>query len=279
MNKHFLKPLALAIGLTLSFGAVAATDGSVFNVKELDTKVSPCDNLNQFVNEKWIATHPTPADKTRWGAFDELAEKSLATQRAIIEAAAREAASVKPGTIRQQLGDFYLSGMNEAAIDKAGYTPLQPQLSAIAAIRSTPELVSYIDQSFAEGRGPLFAFGSGADFKNAKMQIGYAFQGGLGLPTRDYYFDAKYAKTRADFLAYVGKLLGMVGIPADQARTRAQWVMDLEMRLAKASLAPVELRTPSNQYHLVTPAGAARLPPHFSRKNFFAGRGVRFDKG
>ncbi|MDE1899048.1 MAG: M13 family metallopeptidase [Xanthomonadaceae bacterium] len=279
MNKNLLKPLALAIGLTLSLGAVAATDSSVFNVKELDTKVSPCDNLNQFVNEKWIATHPIPADKTRWGAFDELAEKSLATQRAIIEAAAREAASVKPGTIRQQLGDFYLSGMNEAAIDKAGYTPLQPQLSAIAAIRSTPELVSYIDQSFAKGDGPLFAFGSGADFKNAKMQIGYAFQGGLGLPTRDYYFDAKYAKTRADYLAYVGKLLGMVGIPADQARTRAQWVMDLETRLAKASLAPVELRTPSNQYHFVSLAEADRLTPNFSWPKFFAAQGVNADQG
>jgi putative endopeptidase len=279
MNKHILKPLALAIGLSLSFGAVAATDSSVFNVRELDTKVSPCDNLNQFVNEKWIATHPIPADKTRWGAFDELAEKSLDTQHAIIEAAAKEAATVKPGSIKQQLGDFYLSGMNEAAIDKAGYTPLQPQLSAIAAIRSTPDLVSYIDQSFAKGDGPLFSFSSGADFKNAKMQIGYAFQGGLGLPTRDYYFDAKYAKTRADYLAYVSKLLGMVGVPADQARIQAQWVMDLETRLAKASLAPVELRTPSNQYHFVSLAEADRLTPNFSWQKFFAAQGVNVDQG
>ena len=279
MNNNLLKPLALAIGLALSFGAMAATDSSVFNVKELDTKVSPCDNLNQFVNEKWIATHPIPADKTRWGAFDELAEKSLDTQHAIIEAAAREAATVKPGTIKQQLGDFYLSGMNEAAIDKAGYTPLQPQLGAIAAIRNTPDLVSYIDQRFASGDGPLFAFGSGADFKNARMQIGYAFQGGLGLPTRDYYFDAKYAKTRADYLAYIGKLLGMVGVPADRAKTEAQWVMDLETRLAKASLAPVELRTPSNQYHFVSLAEADRLTPNFSWPKFFAAQGVNADHG
>ncbi len=279
MNKNLLKPLALAIGLTLSFGVMAATDSSVFNVKELDTKVNPCDNLNQFVNARWIATHPIPADKTRWGAFDELAEKSLDTQHAIIEAAAREAATVKPGTIKQQLGDFYLSGMNEAAIDKAGYTPLQPQLGAIAAIRNTPELVSYIDQRFASGDGPLFAFGSGADFKNAKMQIGYAFQGGLGLPTRDYYFDAKYAKTRADYLAYVGKLLGMVGVPADRAKVQAQWVMDLETRLAKASLAPVELRTPSNQYHFVSLAEADRLTPNFSWPKFFAAQGVNAERG
>ena len=279
MNKNLLKPLALAIGLTLSFGVMAATDSSVFNVKELDTKVNPCDNLNQFVNARWIATHPIPADKTRWGAFDELAEKSLDTQHAIIEAAAREAATVKPGTIRQQLGDFYLSGMNEAAIDKAGYTPLQPQLGAIAAIRNTPELVSYIDQRFASGDGPLFAFGSGADFKNAKMQIGYAFQGGLGLPTRDYYFDAKYARTRADYLAYIARLLGMVGVPADRAKAEAQWVMDLETRLAKASLAPVELRTPDNQYHFVSLAEADRLTPNFSWPKFFAAQGVNAERG
>ncbi|MHB1284806.1 MAG: peptidase, partial [Metallibacterium scheffleri] len=87
-----IKPVVLAIGLALSCVAAAA-DNSVFNVNELDTQVSACSNLNTFVNAKWVAAHPIPADKTRWGAFDELAEKSLDIQHAIVQQAARNAAT------------------------------------------------------------------------------------------------------------------------------------------------------------------------------------------
>ncbi|EQD53127.1 Peptidase M13 domain protein, partial [mine drainage metagenome] len=105
-----------------------------------------------------------------------------------------------PGSIEQKIGYFYESGMNEAAVDAAGIQPLQPVLRAISQIMTQPQLVDYLDASFAKGQGGLFAFGSGADFKNAKMQIGYAFQGGLGLPTPDYYTQPEHAKLREQYL-------------------------------------------------------------------------------
>ncbi len=274
MKSSTLKPVVLAIGLALSTLAGAATDSSVFNVKELDTQVSACSNLNAFVNAKWVAAHPIPADKTRWGAFDELAEKSLDIQHEIVQQAAKNATSAKPGSIEQKIGYFYESGMDQAAIDAAGIKPLQPDLHAISQIITQPQLVDYLDASFAKGQGELFAFGSGADFKNAKMQIGYAFQGGLGLPTPDYYTKPEFAEKRAQYLAYIGKMLQLGGAPAERAAHDARAVLAFETRLAKASLNPVALRNPANQYHFVSVAEADRVTPNFSWQKFFAAQGV-----
>ena len=161
MKSSTLKPVVLAIGLALSTLAGAATDSSVFNVRELDTQVSACSNLNAFVNAKWVAAHPIPADKTRWGAFDELAEKSLDIQHEIVQQAAKNATSAKPGSIEQKIGYFYESGMDQAAIDAAGIKPLQPDLDAISRIITQPQLVNYLDASFAKGQGEYSRLAAG----------------------------------------------------------------------------------------------------------------------
>ncbi|HEN46985.1 MAG TPA: peptidase, partial [Mizugakiibacter sp.] len=156
MKQLHLRPAVLALGIVLSFGANATTtSNTVFNVKQLDNKVSACVNLNQFVNAKWIAANPIPADKTRWGAFDELREKSLEVQKQIVVAAAQHANQAQPGSIKQKIGWLYESGMNTAAIDKAGLQPLQPELQAIKQIMTPPQLLTYIYQSFAKGQGGL----------------------------------------------------------------------------------------------------------------------------
>ncbi|EQD55481.1 peptidase, m13 family, partial [mine drainage metagenome] len=168
---------------------------------------------------------------------------------------------------------------NEAAVDAAGIQPLQPVLRAISQIMTQPQLVDYLDASFAKGQGGLFAFGSGADFKNAKMQIGYAFQGGLGLPTPDYYTQPEHAKLREQYLAYIQKMLELGGESAARAARDAQQVMAFETRLAKASLKPVELRVPENQYHFVSVAEADKIMPNFSWRKFFAAQGVNVGQG
>jgi putative endopeptidase len=269
MRRHLTRSLALAIGAALSASAIGATQAPSFNVADLDRDISPCTDFNGFVNAKWVAANPIPADRTRWGAFDELREHSLETQRAIVEKAAREAGD-SPATVAQKVGAFYRSGMDEAAIEKAGLAPLQPELDRIAALKSPAEIAAYLNDSFARGQGTLFFVGPAADFKNSKMQIAYAFQGGLGLPTRDYYDKPEHAAMRTAYKAHVAKMLELAGANADAAGKAADQVLAFETRLAKASLAPVELRTPENQYHFVTLADADKLTPNLSWTKFFA---------
>jgi putative endopeptidase len=269
MRNPFNRTLALAICATFSTAAIGAPH-TAFDVKDLDTQLGPCGDFNAFVNARWVAANPIPADRTRWGAFDELREHSLLTQREIAEAAAHHANDATAGSIEQKIGGFYRSGMAEGAIEKAGYTPIKPELAKIDALKSSADVVAYINDSFSRGQGSLFAVGPSADFKNSKMQIAYAFQGGLGLPTPEYYEKAEHAQLRDAYKAHVARSLELTGWKAAEAKQAATQVLAFETRLAKASFKPVELRTPENQYHFVSLAEADKATPHFSWTRFFA---------
>ena len=300
MTKPYLKPLALAVSLALSLTAcgkheqaeqtaqapapastapAAAPAPKVFDVAELGDNAEACQDFNGFVNAKWVAANPIPNDRTRWGAFDKLAEDSLNTQHEIVDAAAKNAANAKAGSIEQKIGYLYASGMDDAAIEKAGFDPIKPKLDAIAALKNSKDVANYLTQSFADGDMQVFEFGSGADFKNAKMQIAYTQQGGLGLPTKDYYLSDKYKDIRDAYVAHVAQALQLTGVSEADAKKQAGQVLAFETELAKASLAPVEMRTPENQYHFVTVKEADKITPHFSWEDFFKAQGVTIDKG
>ncbi|MCW8809292.1 MAG: M13 family metallopeptidase [Rhodanobacter sp.] len=301
MTKQYLKPLALAVSLALSLSACgkqeqaaaptapaksattaavpAAVPTSAFDVSELDKNINACQDFNGFVNDKWVAANPIPADRSRWGAFDQLADNSLKTQHAIVEAAAKSAATAKAGSIEQKIGWLYQSGMNESAIEKAGFDPIKPKLEAIAGLKNGRQVADYLDKSFVDGDMQVFQFGASADFQHADMQIAYTFQSGLGLPTRDYYLDPKHKDIRASYADYIAKTLALTGISAADAGKQATQVLAFETALAKASLAPVDLRKPENQYHFVSVKQADKVTPHFSWEKFFAAQNVTIDKG
>ena len=306
MSRQSLKPIALAVTLALSLAAcgkheqaneqpaapatapakagttaavAAPAPKSVFDVSELDTGINACQDFNGFVNAKWVAANPIPSDRTRWGAFDKLAEDSLNTQHDIVENAAKGASGAQAGSIEQKIGYLYQSGMDEAARDKAGFDPIKPKLEAIAALKNGKDVADYLTKSFAEGDQQVFSFGSGADFQHAETQIGYTFQSGLGLPTRDYYLDPKHADERKAYLDYIAKTLELTGVSDADAKKQADQVLAFETDLAKASLAPVDLRTPENQYHFVSVKDADKVTPHFNWEDFFKAQDVTVDKG
>jgi putative endopeptidase len=306
MTKQYLKPLALAASLSLALAAcgkseqaaapapakpasaapaaaastaAAAAPKSVFDVSELGPSTEACQNFDSFVNAKWVDANPIPADRTRWGAFDELAEKSMDEQHDILENAAKGAATAQAGSVEQKLGWLYSAGMDQAAIDKAGFDPIKPKLAKIDALKNSADVASFLDQSFNDGDSYVFSFGSGADFNDATKQIGYVFQDGLGLPTKDYYFKPEYKDLRAKYVDYVAKTLQLVGVSEADAKKQADQVMKFETELAKASLAPTEMRNLDNQYHWVTVKEADKISPHFSWEKFFAAQGVDVGKG
>ncbi len=260
--------------------ASAVSDtGLVFDVSQLDTTVSACTDLSAFVNNRWVAANPIPPDRTRWGAFDELGEKSLDEQHQLVEQADQGANTAQAGSIRQMIGWLYRSGMDSAAVERAGYDPIRPELNAIQALQTPTDVVAWLDASFANGQGQLFRFGSGADYHDARLQIGYAGQGGLGLPTPDYYTKPEYAAIRAAYVKHVASLFELTGVPAGQADSQAAQAMALETSLAQHSLSRVALRDPKNQYHFVSLAEADSVTPHFDWAAFFRAQGVEPGRG
>lgn len=278
MKNRIVKPLALAVGLGLCTATLAAPSGS-FDIKELDTSKNVCNDFNGFVNAKWLAANPIPADRTRWGSFDALRKGSLDVQHGIVDAAAANAAKATPGSIEQKIGYFYASGMDEAAIDKAGYDPIKPELARIDGLKNTRDVVAYITESYAKGHPVAFRFYGNADFKDSSRQIAYANQGGLGLPTADYYSKPDFEKIRAAYVAHIARTLQLVGVSEADAQQQAKTVMAMETRLAAASLVPTELRQPENRYHYVSIADADKVTPNFEWAAFFKAQGADVKDG
>lgn len=243
-----------------------------FDAAQLDNTVSPCVDLNRHVSSKWLKENPVPSDKTSWGSFEMLQERTLGVQKQIVEAAA--AAKTKPGTNEQKIGDIFAAGMNEKKLNEDGVAPLKPYLAEIDALKNADEISSYLIRSFAKGQQFVFNFGPLADFKNAKRMIAFAFQGGLSLPEKTYYSDVKYKDKRDAFVAHVQRTLELVGVEKLDAAKQAQAVLAFETRLAEASLSPVELRLPENQYNFVSIKDAEKLTPNFMWSKLFAAQGI-----
>jgi putative endopeptidase len=273
------KSLFLALALSGAAGSSQAQSVGWIASGELDRKISACADLNGFVNTSWIAANPIPPDRTRWGTYDQLAEKSLDTQHEIAEGAASNADTDRAGSNAQKIGWLYRSGMDEAAVEKAGFEPIKPDLAKIAALKTAAELVGYLRDDFAQGRGRVFQFGARADYNDAKTQIASTSQGGLGLPTPDYYSKSDYADLRKAYVEHIARTLQLTGVGADEAGRQADTVMKFETRLAAASLSRVELRDPQNQYHFVSVAEADQATPHFAWAPFLAAQGAHVDKG
>lgn len=243
-----------------------------FAADDLDKSKDPCSDFGGYVNSKWLAANPIPADRASWGPGAMLVERALAVQREIAEHAA---ADPNAAGIEKIIGDLWATGMDEAKVNAQGITPLQSRLAEIDALTDAASIAGYLRTSAARGEGEVFNFGPEADFKNSGMKIGYAVQGGLGLPDKGYYSDADKKDKLAAYEAHVAKVLELSAIPADAAAAQAKTVVAFETRLAKASRSSEEMaRDVSLYYNPVSPADADKLTPNFSWTSFFESQGI-----
>ncbi|WP_082061826.1 M13-type metalloendopeptidase [Xanthomonas sp. GPE 39] len=262
-------PAPAAAELTLDTSKLPAY--SAFDINDLDPSKNACDDFNGYVNGKWLATHEIPKDRSSWGSFSILDERSVAVQHQLAEQAA---AATNAKGVEKIVGDFWASGMDEAKVNAQGIAPLKAELSAIDGLKDGPAVADYLRQSAAKGENHLFAFYAGPDYKNSSVNIAYATQDGLGLPDRGYYLDADKKDKLKAYQAHVAKVLELSGVPATDAAKQAQDVVALETRLAKASKSIEQLRDAKLSYNPITPAEADKLTPNFPWTKFFESQGV-----
>jgi putative endopeptidase len=213
-----LTPLALGLALALP---AAAVEPIRFEKSQLNGDVAVCSDLNQFVNQKWLAANPIPGDRVTWGSFEVLGERSLQAQ-AELAAAAAEQKDAAVGTPARIVGDLWATAMDEAKANQLGIKPIQADLDAIAALKDGAAVADYIRTSYARGLGLVFGFGPSPDFKDSSTNIAYVAQAGLSLPDRDYYFDEDKATQREAFVAHVAKVLELSGVAAKDAAEQAK---------------------------------------------------------
>ncbi len=201
-------------------------------------------------------------------ALHEIAEKAAA---APADNPGQPDAKKAASTEMRMVGDFYASGMNEAQINSARLLPLKGELKRIDAISDLSALSKEIGRLHSLGIGAFFGFTSAQDDKDSTMVIAQAFQGGLGLPDRDYYTkeDDASKKLREQYVAHITRMLSILGDKPDVATAAAGTVMKIETALAKPARTRVELRDPQKNYNKMSVAELEKLMPDFKWKDYF----------
>lgn len=247
----------------------AEIGGFGFDISGMDTSVRPGHDFNRFASGHYLTSHAIPADKTSYGVFDALYDRSQENLRALIEeSAANPTASADAGRI----GAFYGSFMDEATVERLGATPLAADLAAVRAADTREKMAALMGHSQGGFGASIFGVQVFEDLRTPDRNSAYVFQSGLGLPDRDYYLEDNFAPQRAAYQAYVAQLLTLAGWPgAEQA---AADVLAFETALARHHWTQVESRQIDRMYNPATVSELSAAAPGFDWQAWATAAGV-----
>ena len=235
----------------------------------VDRSVSPRDDFFHFAVGKWLKAHPIPPSERSWGIADVVQEETYNRVVALNRAAAADKAA-PAGSNQQKIGDFWSAGMDEAGNAKQGFTALAPEFESIAAIKDQRGLLETIAHLQHIGVNAMFSPYIAQDEKNSDRYALHLHQGGLGLPNRDYYFDADSRSTmlRAEYVKHVARMFTLLGDNAASSSANAATVMRLETELARASRKLEDLRDPQKNYNAMSLDGITAITPSIRWREF-----------
>lgn len=237
--------------------------------QNVDPKVNPGDDFFAYANGTWLKKNPIPDSDSEWGVGNLVVEDVNRKLRAICESAAKK--SPTTGSDDQKVGDFWKVGMDVKKADRLGISPLRPQLAKIDGVKSVRDAIALSFEFQEIGVDLLFGSYIGQDPKASDVMAVQLGQGGLGLPERDFYFNAEagVTKIRAEYLNYVEQMLAKAGV-AD-AKAAAARVLAFETELAQISHKLEDLRDPQKTYNKVSVSDLeTKLAPSFNFVDRFA---------
>lgn len=237
--------------------------GSGVDKGALDPSTPPCDDFYQYACGNWIKMTEIPADEVTWHrSFSTIRDRNEEILKGILEARAKGEGGGE--TYGKALGDLYASCMDEEGIEKNGTKPLEPWLAAIEAIKDPASLTKLLGKLQGDGLGMVWDLGATQDFADANQTVGMIWQGGLGMPEKEYYLDAKTAKMielRGIYEKHIAAMLQLAGDSEPKAKSAAKTIMNLETQLAKAWMSKEDRREPKKIDHRATKADLPKVAP------------------
>ncbi|MBL0056343.1 MAG: M13 family metallopeptidase [Chitinophagaceae bacterium] len=241
----------------------------------LDTTVRPGEDFFDYANGGWIKSNPIPGEQSSWGIGYLVIEENLKRLRELSEKAASSNAA--KGSNDQKIGDFWTLAMDSAKIEADGLKPIQPLLEKVNAISDIRSLLATVAEFKKIGSGTLFSDFVSQDAKKSDEMAYMLWQGGIGLPEREYYFktDSATINIRNQYVKYIAKILSLSGETPAAAETAAGKILALETNLAKASRKLEDLRDPYKNYNKMSPADLGKMAGNINWSDYMNLIGVK----
>lgn len=274
------QPLAFALLVALTATAVAP-DANAQRKKRAPARAAAptitaeCTDFYSATNKDWLAAVQAPAGTASVTALGQLVERSRQQQRDLLDAAMQ----APQGNVQKLLGDFWASGLDEAAIEADGAKPIAPLLDRINGIRRSRDVPAAIAALHQVGIPAAFNFSADIDLNDLERHIGYFSQGGIALPDPAFYTrqDTQTVALMGRYRVYVEKILTLTGTPANRLQADVQAVFDLETRLAQASRPLASLRDVRGNYAPVPITDLKKQYRNLQLAEFIQAQGVKDD--
>lgn len=274
-----LRPLACALALVfIATGAAPAEAAARKKAASSSRPSAPsaCGDFYGFANASWLAANPLPSGTLAVSALDQLRQHAQQQQIDLLNSAMQ----TPQGEVQKLLGDFWASGLDEAAVERDGANPIAPLITRINAIKKPKDIAASIAALHQVGIPVAFNFSADVDLADTSRHIGYFSDGALGLPDPAFYSrtDAGTRALMERYRAYVQKVLTLTGTQAPQLAAETQEVIDLETRIAQASRPLSTLRDPRSNYAPVPTAPFAKQFRSLQLADFVKVQGVNDDQ-
>ncbi|WP_342315124.1 M13 family metallopeptidase [Lysobacter sp. FW306-1B-D06B] len=271
-----LRPLVCALAVCLIAIPHAEAQKKRAAKPKAPAAATACSDFYANANADWLRSNTTPPASGSVSALEQLAARARQQQLDLLDAASKS----PQNNVQKLLGDFWASGLDEAAVERDGAQPIAPLLARIDAIKSAKDIPPAIAALHQVGIPVVFNFGADVDLDDLNRHIGYFAQGGLGLPDPAYYArnDADTQALMGRYRNYVEQILALTGTPQAQIKTDAQAVLDLETRIASASKSLVDLRDPRRNFAPVDTKSLAKQYKRLQLGDFLKVQGVTDDR-
>jgi len=244
-------------------------------IQHMDSSVHPAQNFFRFANNRWFKENPIPASENSNGIFRTIADMVNDDIMKICESSAADT-KAETGSNKKKIGDFYSSGMDTLAIEKAGLTPLNEELQKIEAVSDLPSLMKALAHLHRIGAGGMFSFYVNNDDKISSKNALFIWQGGLGLPDRDYYFntDERNTNLRKEYVKHISRMFQLMGHDDATSGQFSQTLMAMETDMAKASRKLEDTRDPVKNYNKVSITEMYKICPNVNWNELMTEMGV-----
>ena len=255
--------------------ALKQSTSTGINLNFMDKSTNPADNFNRYVNGTWLDKTEIPADRTRWGSFDELRKNTDDDVMIILKEAIKDK-TIDPKSDQAKAISLYKTVLDTVTRNKQGIEPLKPYLAKINSVQTADQLVALLAEMEPEMGLGFFGSYIGADAKNSNKNVIYVGTGSLGLPDRDYYVsDAPDNKEKREkYVAHVTRMLQFIGDSEASASDNAKKILALETKMSTATFDRVERRDRRKTYNPMSFSDVQKLVPSVKWDAYFLSVGM-----